>query len=123
MVQWSDVAGLEDPQTILRPLANHMRPMLINSIKQRRKALFTENAEKMKRLLDNLQKQLDEVSTVMIDNYIYFFNVLSLLCRLFFFVFVLYIPDFPCLFCICYALSSRTFLTHFFLSFACCSRF
>ncbi|KAJ4725901.1 E3 UFM1-protein ligase 1 [Melia azedarach] len=51
--------GIDDPQTILRPLANYMRPMLINYLKEKRKALFTENA-KMKRLLDNLQKKLDE---------------------------------------------------------------
>lgn len=64
-MQWSDLAGMEDPQTILRPLASYMRPKLINSLKERRKALFTENAEKMKHLLDNLQKKLDEVSTFM----------------------------------------------------------
>ncbi|KAM5583840.1 hypothetical protein ABKV19_003626 [Rosa sericea] len=52
--------GLDDPQTIIRPLANYVRPMLINSWKERRKALFTENAERMKHLLDNLQKKLDE---------------------------------------------------------------
>ncbi|KAJ0020042.1 hypothetical protein Pint_32299 [Pistacia integerrima] len=52
--------GIDDPQTILQPLANHMRPMLISRLKERRKALFTENAERMKRLHDNLQKRLDE---------------------------------------------------------------
>ncbi|XP_011005027.1 PREDICTED: E3 UFM1-protein ligase 1 homolog isoform X2 [Populus euphratica] len=52
--------GLEDPQTILGPLANYMRPMLISSLKEKRKTLFTENAGKMKHLLDNLQKKLDE---------------------------------------------------------------
>lgn len=58
------LAGIDDPQTILRPLANHMRPTLINYLKERRKALFTENAERMKRLHENLQKKLDEVSYV-----------------------------------------------------------
>ncbi|XP_050211386.1 E3 UFM1-protein ligase 1 homolog [Mercurialis annua] len=52
--------GVEDLQIILRPLANHMRPMLINFLKERKKALFTENTEKIKRVLDNLQKKLDE---------------------------------------------------------------
>ncbi|KAF9665477.1 hypothetical protein SADUNF_Sadunf16G0126800 [Salix dunnii] len=52
--------GLEDPQTILGPLANYMRPMLISSLKEKRKTLFTENAGKMRHLLDNLQKKLDE---------------------------------------------------------------
>jgi malate/lactate dehydrogenase len=45
-----------------------MRPMLISSLKEKRKTLFSENAGKMKHLLDNLQKKLDEVSTVMIAN-------------------------------------------------------
>ncbi|KAM1205584.1 hypothetical protein ACFX2I_006385 [Malus domestica] len=52
--------GLDGPQTILGPLAHYLRPKLINSWKERRKALFTENAERMKNLLDNLQKKLDE---------------------------------------------------------------
>ncbi|KAF3453797.1 hypothetical protein FNV43_RR04238 [Rhamnella rubrinervis] len=52
--------GIEDSETIVRPLANYLRPMLINSWKERRKALFTENAERMKRLMDNLRKKLDE---------------------------------------------------------------
>lgn len=60
-MQCSDFVGIDDPKTILRPLASYMRPMLINYLKEKRKALFTENAEKMKRLLDNLQKKLDEV--------------------------------------------------------------
>lgn len=64
----ADLAGLEDPQTILEPLANYMRPMLISSLKEKRKTLFSENAGKMKHLLDNLQKKLDEVCTVMIAN-------------------------------------------------------
>jgi hypothetical protein len=63
-MQWLDLVGIDDTQTVLRPLANHLRPMLINSWKERRKALFTENAERMKRLLDNLQRKLDEVSAV-----------------------------------------------------------
>ncbi|KAF8397566.1 hypothetical protein HHK36_016486 [Tetracentron sinense] len=52
--------GLDNPLTFLRPLANHLRPLLLTSWKERRKALFTENAERMKRVLDNLQRKLDE---------------------------------------------------------------
>ncbi|CAL1410548.1 unnamed protein product [Linum trigynum] len=52
--------GIEDPQTVLKPIANHMRPMLMSSLKERRKALFTENADKIKQLLNNLQKKLEE---------------------------------------------------------------
>ncbi|KAK4839604.1 hypothetical protein QYF36_023217 [Acer negundo] len=52
--------GIDDPQAILRPLANYMRPKLINFLKERRKAFFTKNAERIKRLLDNMQKKVDE---------------------------------------------------------------
>ncbi|CAI8607744.1 unnamed protein product [Vicia faba] len=48
--------GIDDPETILRPLVNKLRPTIIN----KRKALFKDNAERMKQLLDNLQKKLDE---------------------------------------------------------------
>lgn len=65
----SNLAGIEDLEMILRPLSNYMRPMLINYLKERRKALFTENTEKMKRLLDNLQKRLDEVRTITSANF------------------------------------------------------
>ncbi|ESQ37376.1 hypothetical protein EUTSA_v10002404mg [Eutrema salsugineum] len=52
--------GLENPDSILKHLADHMRPMLINSLKERRKKVFTENADRLKRLMDDLQKKLDE---------------------------------------------------------------
>lgn len=54
-------AGVENPDSILKHLADLMRPMLINSLKERRKKIFTENADRMKRLMDDLQKKLDEV--------------------------------------------------------------
>ncbi|KAL1545185.1 E3 UFM1-protein ligase 1 [Salvia divinorum] len=53
--------GLDDPETILAPLAQHLRPMLLNSWMERRKAAFTENAQQMKQLLDDLQRKVDEV--------------------------------------------------------------
>ncbi|QHO46467.1 uncharacterized protein DS421_6g187670 [Arachis hypogaea] len=53
--------GLDDPETILEPSANKLRPTKISSWMEKRKALLTENADRMKRLLDNLQKKLDEV--------------------------------------------------------------
>ncbi|XP_011089402.1 E3 UFM1-protein ligase 1 homolog [Sesamum indicum] len=52
--------GMEDPETVLAPLANYLKPMLLNSWMERRKAAFTENAQKMKRVFDNLQRKLDE---------------------------------------------------------------
>ena len=55
------IIGMDDPEMILRPLANHLRPTIINSWMEKKKALFTENAEKMRHLLDNLQKKLDVV--------------------------------------------------------------
>lgn len=35
--------------------------MLLNSLKERRKAAFTQNAQRMKRVFDNLQHKIDEV--------------------------------------------------------------
>ncbi|KAM0044788.1 putative E3 UFM1-protein ligase 1 [Helianthus debilis subsp. tardiflorus] len=51
-----------DQETVLMPLASHLRPMLLNAWNERKKAAFTDNAQKIKRLLDNLQKKLDESS-------------------------------------------------------------
>ncbi|PON89574.1 E3 UFM1-protein ligase [Trema orientale] len=59
-ISFSNVVGIDDPETVIRPLSNYLRPKLVDFWKQKRKALFTENAEKMKSLLDNLQKKLDE---------------------------------------------------------------
>ncbi|PPD88494.1 hypothetical protein GOBAR_AA38740 [Gossypium barbadense] len=59
--------GVDDPQTILKYLADYLRPMLANYLKERRKALFTENVEKMKVLLDNLQRKLDELYEKALD--------------------------------------------------------
>ncbi|XP_041993065.1 E3 UFM1-protein ligase 1 homolog [Salvia splendens] len=52
--------GLDDPETVLAPLANYLRPMLLNSWMERRKAAFTENAQQMKQLHEDLQRMLDE---------------------------------------------------------------
>ncbi|XP_057480283.1 E3 UFM1-protein ligase 1 homolog [Actinidia eriantha] len=52
--------GVDDPEPILKALANHLRPMLLNSWKQRRKVAFTESGQRMKRVLDNLQRKIDE---------------------------------------------------------------
>lgn len=52
---------MDDPEAVLTPLATHLRPMLLHSWMERRKAAFTDNAQKMKRVLDNLQRKLDEV--------------------------------------------------------------
>ncbi|ONK62365.1 uncharacterized protein A4U43_C07F3130 [Asparagus officinalis] len=50
----------EDPSSLLRKLSNHLRPMLLNSWKKKRNSVMLENSERRRRLLDNLQKQLDE---------------------------------------------------------------
>ena len=65
------MSGIDHPQTILRHLADYLRPMLVNYWKERRKALFTENVEKMKRLLDNLQRKLDEVGMVAVTFFVF----------------------------------------------------
>jgi len=53
--------GIDDPEIILRPLANQLRPTIISSWMEKKKSLLTNNADRIKRLLDNLQKKLDEV--------------------------------------------------------------
>lgn len=55
------LTGIDDPETILRPLANKLRPTIISTWMEKKKALFKDNAERMKQLLDSLQKKLDEV--------------------------------------------------------------
>ncbi|XP_058099005.1 E3 UFM1-protein ligase 1 homolog [Magnolia sinica] len=54
------LGGQDDPDTFRRALAAHLRPMLLTSWKERRNALFMENSERRRHLLDNLQKKLDE---------------------------------------------------------------
>ncbi|KAL2334419.1 hypothetical protein Fmac_015632 [Flemingia macrophylla] len=51
---------INDSETILRPLANQLRPTIVSSWMEKKKALLSNNVERMKRLLDNLQKKLDE---------------------------------------------------------------
>ncbi|CAM8879114.1 unnamed protein product [Rhodiola kirilowii] len=51
---------MEDPESTLRPVASYLRPKLHNAWKDKRKALFTENSDKIRRVIDNLQKKLDE---------------------------------------------------------------
>ncbi|KAL5986091.1 hypothetical protein ACLOJK_028081 [Asimina triloba] len=57
---FEELGGQDDPDTFLRPLAIHLRPMLLTSWKERRNRLFTESSDKRRRLLDNLQKKMDE---------------------------------------------------------------
>ncbi|CAL5389012.1 unnamed protein product [Camellia sinensis] len=66
-MQWSNFVGMDDPETILRPLANHLRPMLHNSWKERRKVALTEYAQRIKHLLDNLQRKIDELYEKALD--------------------------------------------------------
>ncbi|GJT47486.1 hypothetical protein Tco_0956201 [Tanacetum coccineum] len=50
-----------DPETVIVPLATHLRPMLLNAWNERRKVAFMDNTQKNKRVLDNLEKKLDEL--------------------------------------------------------------
>ncbi|KAK4762433.1 hypothetical protein SAY86_008201 [Trapa natans] len=52
--------GIEDPLTALKPLANYLRPLLLNSMKEKWKAILMENANKMKQILDDMQRKVDE---------------------------------------------------------------
>ncbi|THU66088.1 hypothetical protein C4D60_Mb05t10500 [Musa balbisiana] len=56
-----ELGGPEDPHALLGHMSSHLRPMLVNSWMKRRDTVLLENAEKRRKLLDNLQKQLDEV--------------------------------------------------------------
>ncbi|KAM0953621.1 putative E3 UFM1-protein ligase 1 [Dioscorea sansibarensis] len=56
-----DMGGLDDPHALIRCLSAHLKPMLTSTWKKRRSAVLVESAEKRRRLLDDLQKQLDEV--------------------------------------------------------------
>ncbi|MQM06836.1 hypothetical protein Taro_039665, partial [Colocasia esculenta] len=55
-----EIGDPDDSQILLRHLAFHLRPMLVSSWKKRRSMLLVETAERRRRLLDNLQRQLDE---------------------------------------------------------------
>ncbi|KAJ0979416.1 hypothetical protein J5N97_014890 [Dioscorea zingiberensis] len=56
-----DMGGLDDPHALIRHLSVHLKPMLTSAWKKRRSAMLDESTEKRRRLLDDLQKQLDEV--------------------------------------------------------------
>ncbi|CAL9044027.1 unnamed protein product, partial [Musa banksii] len=56
-----ELGGPEDPHALLGLVSSHLRPMLVNSWMKRRDTVVLENAEKRRKLLDNLQRQLDEV--------------------------------------------------------------
>ncbi|GJN31364.1 hypothetical protein PR202_gb19753 [Eleusine coracana subsp. coracana] len=52
--------GSDDVNGPLKLLSSHLRPMLVNSWMKKRNTMLSGNAERRRRLLDNLQKQLDE---------------------------------------------------------------
>ncbi|XP_040380385.1 E3 UFM1-protein ligase 1 homolog isoform X2 [Oryza brachyantha] len=55
-----ELGGSDDLNGPLKLLASHLRPMLMDSWMKKRNTMLSENAERRRRLLDNLQKQLDE---------------------------------------------------------------
>ncbi|KAM0911299.1 hypothetical protein ACQ4PT_013564 [Festuca glaucescens] len=55
-----ELAGSDDLNGPIKLLASHLRPMLIDSWKKKRNTMLSENAERRRSVLDNLQKQLDE---------------------------------------------------------------
>ncbi|GJN07978.1 hypothetical protein PR202_ga25859 [Eleusine coracana subsp. coracana] len=57
--------GSDDVNGPLKLLSSHLRPMLVNSWMKKRNTMLSGNAERRRRLLDNLQKQLDEDVLVM----------------------------------------------------------
>uniref|UniRef100_A0ACD5ZQH3 Uncharacterized protein n=1 Tax=Avena sativa TaxID=4498 RepID=A0ACD5ZQH3_AVESA len=55
-----ELAGSDDLNGPIKLLSSHLRPMLIDSWKKKRNTMLSENAERRRSVLDNLQKQLDE---------------------------------------------------------------
>ncbi|KAJ4788269.1 hypothetical protein LUZ62_039515 [Rhynchospora pubera] len=55
-----ELEEMGDSEELIRQLALHLRPMLLDYYKKRKNTLLSENAERRRRLLDSLQKHLDE---------------------------------------------------------------
>ncbi|KQK07769.1 E3 UFM1-protein ligase 1 homolog [Brachypodium distachyon] len=55
-----EVAGSDDLNDPIKLLSSHLRPMLIDSWMKKRNTMLSENAERRRSVLDNMQKQLDE---------------------------------------------------------------
>uniref|UniRef100_A0A0D9WC36 E3 UFM1-protein ligase 1 homolog n=1 Tax=Leersia perrieri TaxID=77586 RepID=A0A0D9WC36_9ORYZ len=55
-----ELGGSDDLNGPLKLLSSYLRPMLMDSWMKKRNTMLSENAERRRRLLDNLQKQLDE---------------------------------------------------------------
>ncbi|XP_047095746.1 E3 UFM1-protein ligase 1 homolog isoform X1 [Lolium rigidum] len=55
-----ELSGSDDLNSPIKLLSSHLRPMLIDSWKKKRNTMLSENAERRRSVLDNLQKQLDE---------------------------------------------------------------
>uniref|UniRef100_A0A0D9ZTH2 E3 UFM1-protein ligase 1 homolog n=1 Tax=Oryza glumipatula TaxID=40148 RepID=A0A0D9ZTH2_9ORYZ len=55
-----ELGGSDDLNGPLKLLSSHLRPMLMDAWMKKRNTMLSENAERRRRLLDNLQKQLDE---------------------------------------------------------------
>ncbi|KAF6993216.1 hypothetical protein CFC21_010139 [Triticum aestivum] len=55
-----ELGGSDDLNGPIKLLSSHLRPMLIDAWKKKRNTMLSENAERRRSVLDNLQKQLDE---------------------------------------------------------------
>uniref|UniRef100_A0A0E0KXT3 E3 UFM1-protein ligase 1 homolog n=1 Tax=Oryza punctata TaxID=4537 RepID=A0A0E0KXT3_ORYPU len=55
-----ELGGSDDLNGPLKLLSSYLRPMLMDAWMKKRNTMLSENAERRRRLLDNLQKQLDE---------------------------------------------------------------
>ncbi|AQK79293.1 E3 UFM1-protein ligase 1-like protein [Zea mays] len=55
-----ELGGSDDSNAPLKLLSSHLRPMLVDSWAKKRNTMLSGNAERRRRLLDNLQKQIDE---------------------------------------------------------------
>jgi hypothetical protein len=64
--------GYDGSNAPLKLLSSHLRPMLVDSWMKKRNTMLSGNAERRRNLLDNLQKQIDEVSNLCIHLHIGF---------------------------------------------------
>ncbi|CAN6442460.1 unnamed protein product [Victoria cruziana] len=60
-----DFEGQDGPDSLVMALVMHLRPMLLSSWKERRNAVLMANADRRRRMIDDMQRKLDESSLEM----------------------------------------------------------
>ncbi|XP_031488290.1 E3 UFM1-protein ligase 1 homolog [Nymphaea colorata] len=60
-----DFEGHDGPDSLVMALVMHLRPMLLSSWKERRNAVLMATADRRRRMIENMQRKLDESSLEM----------------------------------------------------------